>query len=116
MKQHACSVVLAILLLTASLATFAKAPIGGENYANDASWSSEAFERNFGKLTLAGQRIGYTAANLPGQSPSNQDFAALAWAQYDPRPATQWTYQIDISLPALSLTALQSVFFGLEAN
>jgi hypothetical protein len=116
MKQHACSVVVATLLFTVSMATFAKAPINGEDYANQASWSSEVFERNFGRLTIAGQRIGYTAANLPGQSPSNQDFAALAWAQYDPRPATEWTYQIDISLPDLSLAALQSVFFGLEAN
>src|SRR3954447_2813771 len=94
MNQRACF--LALLLSTVSIAALARAPIGGENYGDDASWSMPPFTINLGRLTLAGQKVGYTTADLPGGS-SNQDFAALAWARYDPRPATEWTFQIDVS-------------------
>src|SRR4051794_4024842 len=114
MNQRACF--LALLLSTVSIVTFARAPIGGENYGDDASWSMPPFTINLGRLTLAGQKIGYTTADLPGGS-SNQDFAALAWARYDPRPATEWTFQMDVSLPTnLVVGRDQSVFFGLEVN
>jgi len=119
MNQRACF--LAVVLSTVSMTAFAKAPIGGDTFDSDASaanWSTP-FETNFGRLLFPGAinlepRLAYTTVDPGG--PSAQDFAALAWARYDPRPATEWTFQIDVSLPNLSLTAGQSVFFGLEVS
>jgi hypothetical protein len=114
MNQRACF--LAILLSTFSMATLAKAPIGGDDFDdNDRSvvnWPSP-FTINHGLLTETNKRLEFTS--LMGES-STQDFAAWAWGRYDPRAAQEWTFQIDVSLPDLALTANQSVLFGLEVN
>ena len=115
MNQRACLV--GLILSTVSMGTLAGAPIGSDNFDDNSrspvNWAEE-FTTNLGRLQEAGQRLQYTTAGNPGES-SPLDFAAWVWGRNDPRPAQEWTFQLDVSLPDLKLTASQSVFFGLEA-
>ena len=110
MNQRACFV--AFILCTASIASFARAPVGSDNFTPPPDNWAPQMGQNFGQLTEANQRLEYTTN---GTNPSQLDFAAWAWASYTDTPAN-WTFQIDINLPDLSLAAAQYVFFGLEVN
>jgi len=114
--MNQCACFLAIVLSTLSVTTFAQAPIGSDNFDDNSrstvNWPSP-FAMNNGLLDEKNQRLEYTS--LMGGA-STQAFAAWAWGRYDPRPAQEWTFQIDVSLPDLDLTATESVLFGLEVN
>jgi len=110
MNQRACFV--AFMLCTVSIASFARSPVGSDNFIPPPdNWGAQ-FETNFGRLTEANQRLEYTT---DGANSSTQDFAAWTWNSYTDTPAS-WTFQIDINVPDLSLSAAQYVLFGLEVN
>jgi len=112
MNQRAYFV--AFILCTASFASFARAPVGSDDFTPPPdNWGpGPPAVLNYGQLTEANQRLEYTTQ---GNNHSQTDFAQWSWNSYTDTPAS-WTFQIDINLPDLNLDPAQYVLFGLKLN
>lgn len=122
MNRHAYA--FAALFAVAAPSTYAAVPVmgdplgpnGSDDFSNSAASAGKWTDSGglgAGQLSIIDQHLSYTTNSLTMNSP---DFAAWRWESNRTPDHTNWTFQIDVSVPQLSLTGSQYVLYGLQMS